>query len=86
MRGDDAAAPFADEARQRDACRPRAKIDCVVSIISSKRSVPAGSSRQYSKASHAEASAATWSGEVIFGQRDDEVGRQRAARSARAAS
>ena len=44
-----------------------AKIDCVVSTISSNRSEPGGSCRQYSKASHAEASAATCSGAVIFG-------------------
>ena len=44
-----------------------AKIDCVVSTISSKRSVPAASPRAYSNASHAAASAATCSGDVIFG-------------------
>ena len=73
MRRDDAAAAFGDE--PGSATLPSAaNTDCVVSIMISKLSDPFGMSRQYSNASHADASAATCSGVVIFGSMTTKFG------------
>ena len=67
VRGDDAAAAFGDQPRQRDRAVRRRRSTASSRPSARAAACPAASPRQSSSASQADASAATCSGAVIFG-------------------